>query len=109
MVWTNAPVASRGSITANADGVYKTAGYKVQVAGCYTYIEMLVGDTTTPPTTPSTPGLKSETVLVFPKTPPVLGVTGSDMVPVALTGLGLLMIGGAAVFATRRRRVFITS
>ena len=110
VVWTNAPVASRGSITANGDGVYKTAGYKVQVAGCYTYIEMLVGDTTTPPTTPSTPGLKSETVLVFPKTPPVLGVTGPDMVPVALTGLGLLMIGGAAVFATRRRRVvWITS
>jgi len=112
VVWTNAPVASRGSITANGDGVYKTAGYKVQVAGCYTYIEMLVGDTTTPPTTPSTPGLKSETVLVFPKTLAVLavlGVTGSDMVPVALTGLGLLMIGGAAVFATRRRRVLITS
>jgi len=32
------------------------------------------------------------------------------MVPVALTGLGLLLIGGAAVFATRRRRVvWITS
>lgn len=75
------------------------------VAGCYTYIELLVGDENTPTAGPSTPGKKSETVLVFPNnTPPDLPLTGSDIAPVALAGLGMLLAGGAAVFVTRRRR-----
>ncbi len=57
-----------------------------------------------PPAGPSTPGKKSETVLVFPPTtPPGLPMTGSDIVPIGLTGLGLLLVGAATLVAGRRR------
>jgi LPXTG-motif cell wall-anchored protein len=104
--WTESPIAAFGTVTVDGDGTYITAPYTVEVAGCYTYIELLVGDNETPPAGPSTPGKKSETVLVFPPTtPPGLPMTGSDIVPIGLTGLGLLLVGAATLVAGRRRGV----
>ncbi|MDQ6875504.1 MAG: hypothetical protein M3042_10650 [Actinomycetota bacterium] len=111
--WTAAPTAATGSVMANGDNTYTTAGYTVLVAGCYTYTELLVGNISTQPAGPSKPGTHGETVLVTPK-PKVLGrpntnipflaVTGSEIGIAALAGLALVMVGGALAVGTRRRR-----
>lgn len=105
-----APVAATGSVMVNGDAVYTTVGYTVAAAGCYTYTEALVGDEETTPTPESQPGKKSETVLVYPPnySPPGLPTTGSDIGMIALGGLALVAMGGAAAFATRRRSRAIT-
>ncbi|PZS13540.1 MAG: hypothetical protein DLM57_16425 [Pseudonocardiales bacterium] len=105
--WTGAPTAATGSVTANGDGTYTTAGYQVPTSGCYTYVELLVGNATTAPAGPSPPGATSETVVVTtPVTPSGggLAVTGSDVGTLALSALVLLVTGGALAFGTRRRR-----
>ncbi|CAN5354372.1 hypothetical protein BH24ACT9_BH24ACT9_05680 [soil metagenome] len=63
----------------NGDGVYTTVGYTVSAAGY--------------PPNYSPPGLPN---------------TGSDIGVIALGGLALVAMGGAAAFATRRRSRAIT-
>jgi len=98
--WTNAPIAAKGSVTVAGDGTYTTSGFKVLIAGCYTYTETLVGNSTTSQAGPSVAGQVSETVLVMPV---VLAVTGTDVGLMALGGLALMLVGGAAALVTRRR------
>ncbi|HEV2087151.1 MAG TPA: SpaA isopeptide-forming pilin-related protein [Cryptosporangiaceae bacterium] len=111
--WTNAPTAATGTVDVNGDGTYTTTGYTVAVTGCYTYVELLVGNATTAPAGPSKPGLVNETVLVTQPgsapppaspTPGPLPVTGADVATVALVGLALIVLGGVVAVAARRRR-----
>jgi hypothetical protein len=118
LVWTKAPVAAHGVVTATGNGNIVTPSVKLNKVGCYTYEENAAATKTTVPAT-SAPGQPVETVLVtrtpIPNVPEVptggfnnglpkmLGGTGPD----ALAGIegGLLVgLGGVAFMIWRRRR-----
>jgi hypothetical protein len=89
--WAGARVRSTGALTVNGDGTYRTAPVKLDVGGCYTYIESFDATATTSAITTAA-GVASETVYVA--SAPPLAHTG----PPGAHGLGdPLAWTGAAV------------
>jgi LPXTG-motif cell wall-anchored protein len=118
--WKNAPVAAHApDLFVAADGTYRSAPVKVVVAGCYTFVETLVGASVPVVTTP--PGLPTETFLVqrpavvpgptvAPPAPhagtprAALAHTGAPVRTVTIVGVVLALAGTALLAVARRRR-----
>jgi hypothetical protein len=65
--WAKAPIARRGSFTAQGDGKVRVGQFTVAKAGCYTYQERLLEGDGTWAFDWHKPGIASETVLAAPK------------------------------------------
>jgi hypothetical protein len=108
--WSGATQQATGHISITGDGTYATPATTIQAQGCYTFIESLAASTDShAATTP--PGIAAETVQLSSNGTPILAYTGTDAIPVMLTGLGLLL-AGAGVMAVRiirrKRRPYVS-